>query len=222
MTLESAPSGARRARPRRGTPPRALDVELGTTGLPRLARRPPLERGGKHSLSGQPALNLVARFRPGHARTTRYGRPGTSLDLLDPLALAAPLTGEVGFQGRQQLGHNPGPLLGRELERFAKQPISSTRHRCILLRDRLDEEGGGGQRPPVLLGLGGPWRRWPLPGLRCAPVGGPCVVAQARRRGRRGGEPKALFDSAELAAESPGADADKEARKGDQREEVRI
>jgi len=149
MTLESAPSGARRARPRRGTPPRALDVELGTTGLPRLARRPPLERGGRHSLSGEPALNLVARFRPGHARTTRDGRPGTSLDLLDPLALAAPLTGEVGFQGRQQLGHNLGPLFGRKLERFPKQPISSASHRRILLCDLLDEKGGGGQGPTV-------------------------------------------------------------------------
>src|SRR5206468_43738 len=73
----------------------------------------------------------------------------TSLDLLDPLALAAPLTGEVGFQGRQQLGHNLGPLFGRKLERFPKQPISSASHRRILLCDLLDEKGGGGQGPTV-------------------------------------------------------------------------
>jgi hypothetical protein len=115
MTRENARSGARRVRPRRGTLTRALDTELGTTWPPRPARRPPLERGGRHLPSGEPALNLVARFRPGHARTTRYGSPGTSLDLLDPLALAAPLTRQVGFQGRQQLGHNLGPLIGPKL-----------------------------------------------------------------------------------------------------------
>src|SRR3970040_245334 len=140
MTPENSRSAAGPDRTRRGIPTRAPAAELGTTRPPRPARRSPLARGERHSPSREPALNPVARLRPGHARTTSHGSPGSSLDLLDPLALAAPLTWQGRVPGSQQLGHNPGPLIGRKLAGFPAQAISSTSHGRILLCDGLDEK----------------------------------------------------------------------------------
>src|SRR5207302_4640710 len=82
---------------------------------------PPLERGGLYSPSREPALSLVTRLRPRHPRTTRPDSAGASLDLLDPLGFAAPLTWQVRFQCREQPRDNPGALIGSKLQGFSEQ-----------------------------------------------------------------------------------------------------
>jgi len=87
------------------------------------------------------------------------------------LALAAPLAWQVRFQGSQQLGHNPGPLIGRKLEGFPEQAISSTSHGRILLRDRLDEKKGAGKgQRAVLRRMSQPRREGPAREDRVAHV----------------------------------------------------
>lgn len=126
--MENSRSVAEHDRLRRGIPSPTPAAAFCTTQPLRAARRSPRRRGGRPSLSREPAPNLVARLGPGHAGTARDRRSCAPLDLLNPLLVAAALTWRVRFERGEQFRYDSGTLVGGQPEHLVQQSVGGTSH----------------------------------------------------------------------------------------------
>jgi hypothetical protein len=141
------PSVAERDRPLPGIRTPAQAGGFATMQPPRRARRSPRgEADDRHQAERRLRIwsRALAQSTPGLPR--RCG-PCASLDLPGALLVAAPLTGQLRLQRRQQLGHDPGALVRHKLEGFVEQPVRRARH--ALHCTRTLRPSARPRRPPI-------------------------------------------------------------------------